>query len=79
MITGFEKASLLQDRAYFKIFRYTIQFLYECDVLDEDAILGWEAERRAGGADCPEAGLLKECAQFLNWLKTAGEEESDDE
>lgn len=52
--------------------------LYEQDILDEDAILAWwDSAASSATADLVEVRTV--AAQFVNWLREADEEDSDDE
>jgi translation initiation factor eIF-2B subunit epsilon len=55
-----------------------LQQLYSLDVLEEEGILAWWADKRAGEGD--KMGVLKEkCRVLVEWLENADEEESDDD
>jgi translation initiation factor eIF-2B subunit epsilon len=55
-----------------------LQQLYSLDVLEEDGILAWWADKRA--ADSEEMNKLREkCRVLVEWLENADEEESSEE
>lgn len=55
-----------------------LQQFYSLDVLEEDGIVAWWADKRAGETD--EMNKLKEkCRVLVEWLENADEEESDDD
>ncbi|CAA0395695.1 unnamed protein product [Arabidopsis thaliana] len=58
------------------LFAKLLPFLYDKDVVQEDAILRW-GEDKAGADDCDKVYLNK-CESFIKWLKEASEEEEED-
>ena len=58
------------------LFAKLLPFLYDKDVVQEDAILRW-GEEKAGADDCDKVYLNK-CESFIKWLKEASEEEEED-
>lgn len=51
------------------LFAKLLPFLYDKDVVQEDAILRW-GEEKAGADDCDKVYLNK-CESFIKWLKEA--------
>lgn len=60
-------------------FRFLLQTLHDEEVLSEDAILSWAAERKEEPADGPLRNLfqLQSIQDFLEWLEEESEEEED--
>jgi translation initiation factor eIF-2B subunit epsilon len=58
-------------------FRFVLQTLHDQEIVNEEAIFDWAAERKEEGTDTPRGKLFfqKPTQDFLEWL----EEESDDE
>ncbi|CAN0920557.1 Probable translation initiation factor eIF-2B subunit epsilon [Linum grandiflorum] len=54
-------------------FAEMLRHLYDIDIVEEDAILKWEDERK--GADESDRIFVKQAEAFLTWLKVAEEEE----
>jgi len=67
-----EFCELLGNDKWGKIFQQLLQNLYDFEVLEEDAILGWAAEQ--GEAEEEEQKYYKQCTQLLQWLAEASEE-----
>ncbi|ORX77472.1 ARM repeat-containing protein [Anaeromyces robustus] len=65
-----------EDVKLMKFFRHTIYCLYQGDVLSEAAILYWSEK-----AMLPQGKSVftKQMAPFIEWLKTADEDDSDEE
>ncbi|XP_010439873.1 PREDICTED: translation initiation factor eIF-2B subunit epsilon-like [Camelina sativa] len=59
------------------LFAQIVHFLYDKDVVQEDAILRWGEEK--AGADESDKVYLNQCEAFIQWLKEASEEEEDEE
>jgi len=60
-------------------FRFLLQTLHDEEIVSEEAILGWAAERRAEAEDSLRAKLfrLKPVQDFLEWLEKETEDEGD--
>eukprot|EP00466_Bigelowiella_natans_P003997 jgi/Bigna1/60745/fgenesh1_kg.14_\ len=58
--------------AYLELVSFTLDQLYEHEILEEDAALDWEDETQ-------NKEILKRAEEFLTFLKEASEEEDDDE
>ncbi|XP_042448621.1 translation initiation factor eIF-2B subunit epsilon-like [Zingiber officinale] len=59
------------------LFCTILSYLYEKDILSEDAILSWASEK--GAADESDKIFVKQSESFITWLKEASEEEDEDE
>jgi translation initiation factor eIF-2B subunit epsilon len=58
---------------YFAVFQFVVHTLYDLELLDEDAIFGWEKEQRElTGED--DRKFLNQCEKFLEWLRTADDD-----
>lgn len=55
-----------------------LQQLYALDILEEDGILGWWEDERAGDGD-DMAALKEKCRVLVEWLENAEEEDDDEE
>lgn len=55
-----------------------LQQLYNQDVLEEEGILAWWADKRAGEGESM-AAVRDKCRVLVEWLENADEEDSDDE
>ncbi|KAK4156448.1 putative translation initiation factor eIF-2B subunit epsilon [Chaetomidium leptoderma] len=55
-----------------------LQQLYSLDVLEEEGILAWWADKRAGESEHMNA-LKEKCRVLVEWLENADEEESSDD
>lgn len=53
--------------------------LYDADVLSEDAVLQWAADTEADAESPHDRALLKAALPFVQWLRTAEEDDSDEE
>jgi translation initiation factor eIF-2B subunit epsilon len=73
-----ELAAFLADNGL--LLHYVLRTLYDRDILEEDAILGWANTERRAAMDRPLPQVLKQVLPFIVWLEEADEEdESDDE
>ncbi|KAG7542386.1 Nucleotidyl transferase domain [Arabidopsis thaliana x Arabidopsis arenosa] len=59
------------------LFAQIVHFLYDKDVVQEDAILRWGEEK--AGADESDKVYLNQCEALIKWLKEASEEEEEEE
>ena len=57
------------------VFPQLLQQLYELDVVDEDAFAAWADEK--AHADASERVYLEKAGPFLEWLRTADDEEEE--
>ncbi|EOA15350.1 hypothetical protein CARUB_v10004259mg [Capsella rubella] len=62
-----------ESAALSPLFVQIVHFLYDKDVVQEDAILRWGEEK--AGADESDKVYLNQCEAFIQWLKEASEEE----
>jgi translation initiation factor eIF-2B subunit epsilon len=62
-------------------FRFLLQTLHDEEVVSEEAILSWAAERREDGDNNPRGVLFRQqpTQDFLEWLEAESEEESSEE
>jgi translation initiation factor eIF-2B subunit epsilon len=64
-------------------FRLLLQTLHDEDIVSEDAVLAWAAERREqdGDKDTPRGNLfrLEPVQEFLEWLQEEGDDSDDSE
>ncbi|KAL8473248.1 hypothetical protein ACS0TY_030180 [Phlomoides rotata] len=77
VILKFEEMCLESAREYSMLFMQVLNLLYNLDILQEEAILDWASEKE--GADESDKLLLKQAESFIQWLKTASEEEASEE
>ena len=68
MMHGLEQASFGDNLHYF---RYTLQILFESEIVSDEVILRWE--------ETASEDLLENAKEFLDWLKDEEEEDDDDE
>jgi translation initiation factor eIF-2B subunit epsilon len=59
------------------VFPQLLQLLYEGDVVDEEAFAAWAGEKE--NADASERVYLEKAGPFLEWLRTADEDEDSEE
>lgn len=72
------KCALLSPTYNQVVLFIALRQLYEQDILEEDAILAWwDSPASSATADLVEVRTVT--AQFVNWLREADEEESDEE
>ena len=65
---------LEHDHGRFKaIFQFIVHTLYDLDLLDEDSIWAWEKEQAGLVGD--DRAFLNQCAKFLEWLRTADDDD----
>lgn len=62
-----------------KLCMYVMRVLYDADVLEEDAILGWAGEERKAVESGASSALLDATMEFIEWLEEEDEEEDSDE
>uniref|UniRef100_A0A1J3HTX4 Translation initiation factor eIF2B subunit epsilon n=1 Tax=Noccaea caerulescens TaxID=107243 RepID=A0A1J3HTX4_NOCCA len=77
VIMKFEEMCQETARELGPLFAKILHYMYEIDVLQEDAILRWAEEK--AGADEADRVYLQQCEAFIQWLKEASEEEDEDE
>ena len=54
-----------------------LKLLYDCDVVEEAAVLAWAAEKEH--AEPHERTFLDKASEFVKWLREAEEEEEEEE
>jgi len=59
------------------IFPQVLQQLYDADVVSEEAFIAWADEKEH--AEEHDRAYLKKAAKFIEWLRTADEDEDEDE
>ncbi|KAK1298706.1 hypothetical protein QJS10_CPB14g01256 [Acorus calamus] len=77
VILKFEEICQESAREFSSLFSLVLNKLYENDVITEDAIISWATEK--GGADESDKIFVKQSEPFIQWLKEAEEEDSDEE
>ncbi|XP_010528820.1 PREDICTED: translation initiation factor eIF-2B subunit epsilon-like isoform X2 [Tarenaya hassleriana] len=77
VIMKFEEMCQESAKEFAPLFTQIMHFLYDNDVLEEDAILKWAEEK--AGADESDKVFLKQADKFIQWLKEAEEEEDEDD
>ena len=62
-------------------FRFLLQTLHDEEIVSEEAILSWAAERKAQSEDSPIGKLfrLQSIQDFLEWLEEESEDDDDEE
>ncbi|KAG5559399.1 hypothetical protein RHGRI_009063 [Rhododendron griersonianum] len=73
VILKFEEMCLESAREFSSLFAKVLHHLYDVEILQEEAILNWAAEKE--GADEPDKVFLKQSEIFIKWLNEASEEE----
>ncbi|XP_075492347.1 uncharacterized protein LOC142530397 [Primulina tabacum] len=73
VILKFEEMCLESTKEYAPVFEQILPILYDKDILQEEAILNWAAEKEE--ADESDKVLLKQAEKFIQWLNEASEEE----
>lgn len=63
--------------AFAPLFAQVLKMLYDVDIVSEDAFMAWADEK--AHADESERVYLNRAAGFIEWLRTADEEDDDDE
>ncbi|KAJ0014641.1 hypothetical protein Pint_20620 [Pistacia integerrima] len=73
VILKFEEICLESAKEFSPLFARILHLLYDKDILEEDAILRWAAEKE--GADESDKIFVKQSEKFIQWLREASEEE----
>ncbi|GAM26644.1 hypothetical protein SAMD00019534_098190 [Acytostelium subglobosum LB1] len=69
-----------EDPVLQKVIQFILHALYNNDILSEEALLNWAEELEEDAENESENQVyLKQCSQFLEWLREAEEEEEGDE
>lgn len=77
VILKFEEICSESAKEFSPLFSQILHLLYSLDIIQEEAILAWESEKQ--GADEADRAFLKQAQSFIEWLKNASEEESEEE
>ncbi|KAL3030485.1 hypothetical protein AAZX31_03G222700 [Glycine max] len=77
VILKFEEICEESAKEFAPLFTRILHYLYNEDVVEEDAILSWEAELK--DADEADKVFVKQAQKLIQWLKEAPEEDDDDE
>lgn len=75
VILKFEEMCLESTKEYSPLFAKILHLLYDKDILQEEAILNWAAEKEE--ADESDKLFLKQAEVFIQWLNEASEEEEE--
>ncbi|RYR02330.1 hypothetical protein Ahy_B06g081136 [Arachis hypogaea] len=73
IILKFEEICLESAREFAPLFTKILLHLYKEDIIEEDAILSWEDEKR--DADEADKVFVNKAQEFIQWLKVAEEED----
>ncbi|XP_044482307.1 translation initiation factor eIF-2B subunit epsilon-like [Mangifera indica] len=73
VILKFEEICLESAKEFSPLFARILHLLYDKDILEEDAILRWAAEKE--GADESDKIFVKQAEKLIQWLKEASEED----
>ncbi|XP_020599136.1 translation initiation factor eIF-2B subunit epsilon-like [Phalaenopsis equestris] len=77
VILKFEEISVETAREFYPLFSNILSFLYDKEILSEEAILSWAQEKE--GADESDKIFTKQSEQFIKWLREASEEEGEED
>ncbi|KAH7529231.1 hypothetical protein FEM48_Zijuj05G0162700 [Ziziphus jujuba var. spinosa] len=77
VILRFEEMCLESAKEFSPLFTKILIQLYDQEVIQEDAILRWDDEKK--GADESDKIYVKQAEKFIQWLKEASEEEDEEE
>ncbi|CAO2837518.1 unnamed protein product [Amaranthus hypochondriacus] len=77
VILKFEEICSESAKELSPLFAQILHILYDVDIIQEEAILAWESEKQE--ADEADKVFLKQAQTFIDWLKTASEEDSEEE
>ncbi|KAL4565810.1 hypothetical protein LXL04_029916 [Taraxacum kok-saghyz] len=73
VIMKFEEICLESGKEYAPLFVKVLHFLYDKDIIQEEAILNWANEKE--DADESDKVFVKQAEKFIQWLNEASEEE----
>ncbi|KAM7476945.1 hypothetical protein LguiB_024188 [Lonicera macranthoides] len=73
VIMKFEEMCLESAKEYSSLFVQILHLLYDKDIIQEEAVLNWAAEKE--GADESDKVFVKQSEKFIQWLNEASEEE----
>ncbi|KAI4301870.1 hypothetical protein L6164_035108 [Bauhinia variegata] len=77
VILKFEEMCLESAKEFAPLFTTILSYMYDQDIIQEDAFLSWEDEKRE--ADESDKNFVKQAEKFIQWLKEASEEDEEDE
>nr|XP_048330150.1 translation initiation factor eIF-2B subunit epsilon isoform X3 [Ziziphus jujuba var. spinosa] len=77
VILRFEEMCLESAKEFSPLFTKILIQLYDQEVIQEDAILRWDDEKK--DADESDKIYVKQAEKFIQWLKEASEEEDEEE
>ncbi|KAK7397263.1 hypothetical protein VNO78_18430 [Psophocarpus tetragonolobus] len=77
IILKFEEMCSESAKEYATLFTRILHYFYNEDVVEEDAILSWEDEKK--DADEADKVFVKQAQHLIQWLKEASEEDDDDQ
>ncbi|KAI9084829.1 hypothetical protein K1719_033235 [Acacia pycnantha] len=77
VILKFEEMCLESVKEYAPFFTKILSIMYEKDIIQEEAVLRWEDEKRE--ADEADKVFVKQAQTFIKWLREAPEEDDDEE
>ncbi|XP_054810914.1 uncharacterized protein LOC129312367 [Prosopis cineraria] len=77
VILKFEEMCLESAKEYAPLFTKILSIMYDKDIIQEDAVLSWEDEKRE--ADETDKVFVKQAQTFIQWLREAPEEDDDEE
>lgn len=73
VILKFEEMCLESGKEFSPLFAQILHLMYDKDILQEESILGWAAEKEE--AEESDKIFLKQSEKFIQWLNEASEEE----
>ncbi|CAJ2674542.1 unnamed protein product [Trifolium pratense] len=76
VILKFEEMCLESAKEYAPLFAQILHYMYNEDIIEEDAILSWEDEKKE--ADESDKVFVKQAQTFIQWLKEAPEEDEEE-
>ncbi|KAE9598104.1 hypothetical protein Lal_00003914 [Lupinus albus] len=77
VILKFEEMCSESAKAFAPLFTSILHFMYEEDIVEEDAILNWDDEKK--DADDSDKVFVKQAQGLIQWLRDASEEDDDEE
>ncbi|XP_022999250.1 translation initiation factor eIF-2B subunit epsilon-like isoform X2 [Cucurbita maxima] len=77
VILKFEEMCLESAKEFTPHFTKILCHLYDQEIIQEDAILRWDDEKKE--ADDSDKLFVKQAEKFIEWLRVASEEEDDEE
>nr|GLL39516.1 translation initiation factor eIF-2B subunit epsilon-like [Ipomoea trifida]GMD55934.1 translation initiation factor eIF-2B subunit epsilon-like [Ipomoea batatas] len=77
VILKFEELCLESAKEYYPLFEKILDFLYDKEIIREEAILKWASEKE--GAEESDKVFVKQSEKFIQWLKEAPEESEEED